>query len=103
MLDIQLKNQLKTYLQNLKSPVELAVFLDDSAKAKEVDQLATEIAQLSDKISLVEQENTGHERTPSLIIQSSAKGTKIRFAGVPLGHGIYFPGISTFTYWRSPN
>ena len=86
MLDSSLKNQLKTYLQNLKSPVELAVFLDDSAKAAEVKQLAQEIEQLSDKISIVERANNGQERTPSLLIHSAKNGTNIRFAGVPLGH-----------------
>ncbi len=33
MLDTNLKNQLQSYLQNLKSPVELVVALDSSDKA----------------------------------------------------------------------
>ncbi len=36
MLDANVKNQLNTYLQNLKHPVELVVSIDDSPKAQEL-------------------------------------------------------------------
>ena len=39
MLDANVKNQLKTYLQNLKRPVELVVSADDSNKGKELTRL----------------------------------------------------------------
>jgi len=57
MLDTNLKQTLKTYLQNLKTQVELVVSLDDSAKANEVNTLANEIAELSDLVSLRRDDN----------------------------------------------
>ncbi|KKO45154.1 NADH dehydrogenase [Arsukibacterium ikkense] len=85
MLDTNLKQTLKTYLQNLKTQVELVVSLDDSAKAAEVEQLATEIAELSDLVSL-RRDDTAMERKPAMLVRSVAKDTHITFAGVPLGH-----------------
>ncbi len=43
MLDTNLKNQLNTYLQNLKRPVELVVSADSSPKAQELKALAQDI------------------------------------------------------------
>ena len=85
MLDTNLKQTLKTYLQNLKTEVELVVSLDDSAKAKEVEQLATEIAELSELVSL-RRDDAAMERKPAMLVRSVAKDTHITFAGVPLGH-----------------
>ncbi|MDX3774778.1 alkyl hydroperoxide reductase subunit F [Chromatiaceae bacterium AAb-1] len=85
MLDTNLKQQLQTYLQNLKTQVELVVSLDDSAKAAEVNELATEIAELSDLVSL-RRDDSASERKPAMKIRSVAKDTEITFAGVPLGH-----------------
>jgi alkyl hydroperoxide reductase subunit F len=85
MLDTNLKQQLKTYLQNLKSEVELLVSLDDSAKAAEVNELANEIAELSDLVSLRRDDNA-LDRKPAMRVRSVAKDTHITFAGVPLGH-----------------
>ena len=85
MLDTQLKAQLATYLNNLKSPVELAVFLDNGIKSKELNELAQEIATMSPLINLVSQDGT-EERAPSMLVKSVEKNTQIRFAGVPMGH-----------------
>ena len=84
MLDTNLKQQLKTYLQNLKTQVELVVSLDDSAKANEVKQLATEIAELSDLVTMRSDDTL--PRKPSMQVRSVANNTQITFAGVPLGH-----------------
>ena len=54
MLDADLKNQLQTYLGHLKQPIELVATLDGSPKAKEMQELLQEIAELSDKITLRE-------------------------------------------------
>jgi alkyl hydroperoxide reductase subunit F len=85
MLDTQLKTQLVTYLANLKSPVELAVFLDQGIKSKELNELAQEIATMSPLISIVELDDA-NERAPSMLVKSVEKNTQIRFAGVPMGH-----------------
>lgn len=83
MLDATLKTQLKTYLQNLKTPVELYVSADDSAKAQELRVLAQDIAQLSEKVSLTERVDT---RTPSMLVTNPSLNSQIRFAGLPMGH-----------------
>jgi len=85
MLDINLQNQLKSYLENLKTPVELVTFVDDSPKAKELSQLAQQIAQLSPLISLVEGDDSS-ERVPSMLVRGTALDSEMRFAGIPMGH-----------------
>ncbi|GAB2895066.1 alkyl hydroperoxide reductase subunit F [Paraburkholderia jirisanensis] len=86
MLDDNLKNQLKTYLQNVKHPIEIVAATDDSDKSKELQQLLREIAGLSDHITVVEQNGSGAERTPSFAIGRPGEAAKIRFAGIPMGH-----------------
>lgn len=85
MLDTNLKNQLKTYLQNLKSPVELVVALDGSDKAAELKSLAEDIASLSSLIHLKDETDPAVLK-PSMLVRSTVKNTEIRFAGVPMGH-----------------
>ena len=53
MLDTNLKQQLKTYLQNLTSAVELSVFLGEDLKSKELATLVTEIAEMSALVTVV--------------------------------------------------
>ncbi|MDO6774584.1 alkyl hydroperoxide reductase subunit F [Shewanella sp. 3_MG-2023] len=83
MLDANIKNQLKTYLQNLKRPVELVVSAGDSPKAKELSSLANDIVGLSKLVSLKEQQGI---RTPSMSIINPELGSNISFAGLPMGH-----------------
>lgn len=85
MLDTTLKTQLKAYLEKLTRPIRLEASLDDSEKAKEMQTLLREIAELSDKISL--SENTDDlERKPSFAITSPGHDINLRFAGIPMGH-----------------
>ncbi|WP_299003542.1 alkyl hydroperoxide reductase subunit F [uncultured Shewanella sp.] len=87
MLNANMKTQLKTYLQNLKRPVELVVSADDTAKAKELASLAQDITQLSDLVTLTTQVG---KRTPSMKVTSPIGSdqaqTSITFAGIPMGH-----------------
>ena len=84
MLDNNLKAALQGYLQNLKTPVELALATDNSEKGQELKALAADIASLSDKIVLTE--NQAASRVPSMEVRSQAKDSVITFAGVPMGH-----------------
>lgn len=89
MLDTNMKTQLQNYLQNLKTSVELVVFLDDSNKSAEMASLANDIASLSDKVSVAKADNSlseKAERKPSMLVRSAATGSEIRFAGLPMGH-----------------
>lgn len=83
MLDTDLKQQLKTYLQNLKRPVELVVSADDSPKALELKSLAQDITSLSELVSVSEVRG---ERTPSMRVTNATTETSITFAGLPMGH-----------------
>ncbi|MCE9679369.1 alkyl hydroperoxide reductase subunit F [Shewanella sp. AS1] len=83
MLDANVKNQLTTYLQNLKRPVELVVSADNSPKAQELKSLANDIAGLSNLVSLTESEG---KRTPSMTVTNKESATQISFAGLPMGH-----------------
>tara|TARA_R110000796_G_scaffold127333_4_gene242582 strand:- start:46372 stop:47985 length:1614 start_codon:yes stop_codon:yes gene_type:complete len=83
MLDANLKKQLDTYLQNIVTPIELSVSVDDSPKSKELSELASEIAEMSPKIALNWIEA---ERTPSMSIAQSGVPPRISFAGLPMGH-----------------
>ncbi|WP_067515304.1 alkyl hydroperoxide reductase subunit F [Endozoicomonas ascidiicola] len=85
MLDTTMKTQLQSYLQNLKTPVQLLVSLDDSNKSAEMDSLANDIASLSGKVSISTLENSS-ERSPQMLVCSEATGSEIRFAGLPMGH-----------------
>lgn len=88
-LEPNIKNQLQTYLQMLREPVELVASLDESATAKEMLALLEEIASMSDKITLSRDE---HARKPSFSVKraathkDAAKEVGIRFAGIPMGH-----------------
>ncbi|MYM32852.1 alkyl hydroperoxide reductase subunit F [Duganella sp. FT94W] len=85
MLDATLKTQLKAYLEKVVHPLELVASLDDSAKAREMQELLLEIAELSDKISLVERTEAG-VRTPSFSINRAGSEIGVRFAAIPMGH-----------------
>lgn len=86
MLDVNLKTQLKTYLQNLKTPVELALYLDESEASQELNALAGEIAELSPMVSARRVENNDDARRPTMGVISVENQSELRFAGIPLGH-----------------
>ncbi len=85
MLDDNLKGQLKAYFENITQPVELVASLDDGEKSKEMKELLTAIAGLSDKITLVI-DDTGNARTPSFAINRTTTDIGVEFAGLPMGH-----------------
>jgi len=88
-LEASIKTQLQTYLQMLREPIVLAESLDNSAGASEMHDLLTEIASMSDKITLIQEDNA---RKPSFAVKRGAahsqaqKAVGVRFAGIPLGH-----------------
>ena len=84
MLDETLKSQLQSYLEKLTQPIELVASLDDGAKSRELGELLHEIAALSDKISL--RNDDGEARKPSFAINRVGTDVGVRFAGIPMGH-----------------
>ncbi|HYD33823.1 MAG TPA: thioredoxin family protein, partial [Methylophilaceae bacterium] len=84
MLDTNIQNQLKAYLEKLQQPIELVASLDASPKAQEMREMLHEIAALSPKISLREDGN--NPRQPSFAIARQGEEARVHFAGIPLGH-----------------
>lgn len=84
MLDTNIKAQLKEYLKKLVKPIELIATLDDSAKSVEMRALLTDIAELSDKVSL--REDGVAPRKPSFGIAPAGEQPRVHFAGLPMGH-----------------
>ena len=86
MLDATMKQQLGAYLQNLRNPISLLVAVDGSPKAKELEELAREIAELNDKISVITTEEKINGRAPVMAIAKEDNAPRVFFAGIPLGH-----------------
>ncbi len=85
MLDANLTEQLKTYLGNLREPVELVATLGDDQKSVQTRELLDEIAALSDMVSA--RFDGDNERKPSFVIRRVSDAEKwVRFAGLPMGH-----------------
>ena len=85
MLDSNLKNQLKAYLEKVTQPIEITATLDASAAAGEMRALLREIVELSDRITLTEKQEAG-VRAPSFALNRAGHDMGIRFAGIPMGH-----------------
>ncbi|MAY15238.1 MAG: alkyl hydroperoxide reductase subunit F [Oceanospirillaceae bacterium] len=86
MLDANMKQQLGTYLNNLRNPIELQVSVNDSPKSKELETLAREIAELNDQISLTVTNEKIGGRSPVMTVAKAGSEARVAFAGVPMGH-----------------
>ncbi|MAR71811.1 MULTISPECIES: alkyl hydroperoxide reductase subunit F [unclassified Halomonas] len=84
MLDDSLKQQLKAYLERVTRPFELVATLDDGDKSRELHGLLSDIAALSDHISLSTEGTDA--RTPSFALYRDGAPTGVVFAGIPMGH-----------------
>lgn len=84
MLDAATTAQLKTYLGNLRRPVELVASLGTDAKSADMRALLEEIAVLSDKVSA--RFDGTDARRPSFAIRADEGRAEAVFAGLPLGH-----------------
>lgn len=85
MLDANLRDQLKAYLENVREPIELVAAYNDSKKSGELKELLEEIEPLSDKIAL-RTEDDQSVRRPSFAINRVNSDIGVRFAGIPMGH-----------------
>ncbi len=85
MLDQSMKQQLKTYLENLKTEIQLVLSLDESDTANQLASLANDIASLNDKVT-VTTDNNAHDRKPIMQVVNPEKQTALSFAGLPMGH-----------------
>jgi NADH-dependent peroxiredoxin subunit F len=84
MLDAATTAQLKTYLANLRTPVELIATLDDGPKSAEMRALVETVVEQSPLLSA---RYDGHaDRVPSFAIRRADGTAETHFAGLPLGH-----------------
>ncbi len=84
MLDANLSQQLKTYLERVTLPVELVATLDERPASQQMRKLLQQVAELSPLISL--QLDGQATRRPSFQIRRAGTDMGIHFAAVPLGH-----------------
>jgi len=85
MLDANIKEQLKAYMDKLQQPIELVAAYDDSKKSQELRELLEELEPMSSKISL-RTEESNDVRRPSFAINRVGTDIGVRFAGIPMGH-----------------
>jgi NADH-dependent peroxiredoxin subunit F len=85
MLDADLKEQLKAYLERITRPIEIKANLDDSEASQEMRSLLQDLALLSDQIHIDEVADAA-ERAPSFTLGTPGQDIHLRFAGIPLGH-----------------
>src|SRR5690554_8105940 len=85
MLDATMKQQLGTYLELLRNPIELTVSNDNSAKAQELVQLANQIAELSSKVTVEITEEQINGRWSVMAVAKEGAEPRVFFGGVPLG------------------
>ena len=84
MIDAATTAQLKTYLANLRTPVELIATLDDGPKSAEMRALVETVVEQS---PLLTARYDGHaDRVPSFAIRRADGKAETQFAGLPLGH-----------------
>ena len=85
MIDANLKNQLKAYLERMTQPIQIVAALDENPKSREMKALLDDVTGVSSMITLIEETDSGVRR-PSFAIRRPGTGIDIRFAAIPLGH-----------------
>lgn len=85
MLDPDLKQQLQSYLERVRRPIEIVASVDDSTASREMQELLGEIAEVCPHVHVTERRDDA-ERKPSFSLGSPGQQISVRFAGIPLGH-----------------
>ena len=95
LLDANIVEQLKAYFDKIEEPIEIAAFLNDSDKSKELDSFLQEVDAISNKVNYTRktfgedkslEETTGITRPTSFTLLKGGKNTGINFYGIPGGH-----------------
>ncbi len=85
MLDVAIKQQLQAYLDKVIHDVEITASLDSSDKSQEMRSMLQEITALSARLSYRESSDD-NERKPSFALNRAGSTSRVRFAGIPMGH-----------------
>ena len=95
LLDANIVEQLKAYFDKIEEPIEIAAFLNDSDKSKELDSFLQEVDVISNKVNYTRktfgedkalEETAGITRPTSFTLLKDGKKTGINFYGIPGGH-----------------
>jgi alkyl hydroperoxide reductase subunit F len=84
MLDSNIKQQLNTYLQMLKHPIELTASLDNSENSSQMEALLQDIQSCSKLVHI--RFDGDHALRPSFGVSRLGETARVRFAGLPMGH-----------------
>jgi alkyl hydroperoxide reductase subunit F len=84
MLDAHIQAQLAAYLERITQPIELIATLDEREASAQMRELLTQIAALSDKVSV--RFDGQAARRPSFRITRRGADMGVEFAAVPMGH-----------------
>ena len=95
LLDANIVEQLKAYFDKIEEPIEIAAFLNDSDKSKELDSFLQEVDAISNKVNYTKknfgedkalEELAGITRPTSFTLLKNGKKTGVNFYGIPGGH-----------------
>ena len=84
MLDAELKGQLQGYLARISQPLEMVASVDGGDQSRAMLELLHDIESLSGLVSLVHGDEA--QLVPSFALRRPGAASRVRFAGVPLGH-----------------
>jgi len=85
MLDTNMQTQLKGYLERLTRPIEIVASADTGDSSREMLELLADIAALSPLVT-VDVVHGDAELKPSFVIREPGGDSRVRFAGIPMGH-----------------
>ena len=87
MLNNDILQALKGYTESMQKDVRFVVQTGEHSKREELIQFLSDMAGVSDKISIVEKDTQGLLRSPiSFLLEADGVDTGIRFSGIPGGH-----------------
>lgn len=87
MLNAEILQALKGYAENMQKPLVFVVQTGEHSKRAELVKFLSDIADVSDKISVEERDTAGELRSPvSFMIEVEGQDTGIHFSGIPGGH-----------------
>ena len=95
LLDANIVEQLKAYFDKIEEPIEIAAFLNDSDKSKELDSFLQEVDAISNKVNYTRktfgedkalEETASITRPTSFTLLKDGKKTGVNFYGIPGGH-----------------
>lgn len=87
MLTKEILESLKSYTANMQKTVTFVLQTGEHSKRSELVTFLSDLAGISDKITLEEKETNGRLRSPiTFALEADGEDTGIRFSGIPGGH-----------------